>query len=72
MIPYRELKSIHRTDLFPVDDDIVWKGGVNQILRAIGVVIPETDKVKPPPKLSPPFRGERRFLLIEKNIFTTR
>jgi len=42
-IPYTELESIHRADLFPVDDDSVWKGGVNQILRAIGVT-PKTDK----------------------------
>jgi hypothetical protein len=34
-IPYRELKSIHHADLFPVDDDTVWKEGVNQILQAI-------------------------------------
>jgi hypothetical protein len=33
-IPYRELKSIHRADLFPIDDDSVWKDGVEQILRA--------------------------------------
>ena len=32
-IHYKELKPIHRADLFPVDD-IVWKEGVNQILRA--------------------------------------
>ena len=29
--PYTELKSIHRADLFPVNDDNVWKEGVNQI-----------------------------------------
>lgn len=62
-IPYRELKSIHRADLFPIDDDNVWKDGVKQILRAIGVVISESDKVKPPPKLSPPFRGEKKIFV---------
>ena len=36
-IPYKELDSIYRADLFPVDNDNVWKEGVNQILRAIGI-----------------------------------
>jgi hypothetical protein len=31
-IPYRELKPMHRADLFPV-----WKEGLQKILRAIGV-----------------------------------
>ena len=38
-IPYKELEPFHRANLFPVDDDNIWKTGLNQILRAIGVVI---------------------------------
>jgi hypothetical protein len=34
-IPYKELKSIHCADLFPVDDDNIWIEGIKQILRAI-------------------------------------
>ena len=71
-IPYTELDSIHRADLFPVDNDTVWKVGVNQIPRAIGVDIPESYKVKPPPKLSPPFIGEKRiFVDREEYIHNT-
>jgi TIR domain len=43
-IPYNEIKSIHRADLFPVDDENVWKDGVKRILRAMDVVISESDK----------------------------
>jgi tetratricopeptide (TPR) repeat protein len=60
-IPYMELKSIHRADLFPVNDNNVWKEGVNQILRAIGVVIPKSEPVRP--KLSLPFRGEKKIFV---------
>jgi tetratricopeptide (TPR) repeat protein len=68
-IPYRELKSIHRADLFP-DDDSVWKDGVNHILRAIGVVIPKTEPVKL--RISPPFRGEKKiFVDREEYIHNT-
>jgi len=42
-IPYKELKSIHRADLFPISDDNIWKEVVNQILRAIAVT-PKTGK----------------------------
>jgi len=70
-IPYTDLKSIHHADLFPLDDNNVWNKGVNQILRAIGVVIPETE-VKPAPKLRPPFRGEKRiFVDREEYIHNT-
>ena len=34
-IPYKELKPIHHADLFPIDNDNIWKEGINQILRAI-------------------------------------
>lgn len=34
-IPYKELRSIHHADLFPVDDHNIWKEGIKQILRAI-------------------------------------
>ena len=62
-IPYRELEPFHRANLFPVDDDNVWKEGLNQILRAMEIVIPESDKVKPSPKLSPLFRGEKKIFV---------
>ena len=67
-IPYRELEPVHRANLFPINDDSVWKYGVNQILRAMGIVIPD----KPPPKLSPPFRGEKKiFVDREEYIHNT-
>jgi tetratricopeptide (TPR) repeat protein len=62
-ILYKELEPIHRADLFPVDDDSVWRKGVSKILQAIGLDIPESDKVKPTPKLSPPFRGEKKIFV---------
>ncbi|PWU81188.1 MAG: hypothetical protein DLM72_08325 [Candidatus Nitrosopolaris wilkensis] len=34
-IPYRELRPIHRADLFPIESNNAWKEGVNQILQAI-------------------------------------
>jgi hypothetical protein len=71
-IPYRELKPIHHAVLFPVDDDNVWDDGVKQILRAMEVVISESDKAKPPPALSPPFRGEKKiFVDREEYIHNT-
>jgi hypothetical protein len=38
-IPYRELKSIHRADLFPINDDNVWKERVNQILQTMELLV---------------------------------
>ena len=71
-IPYKELKPIHHADLFPINDDNIWKEGVNQILRAMRIVITESDKAKPPQKLSLPFRGEKKiFVDREKYIQNT-
>jgi hypothetical protein len=60
-IPYRELKPVQHADLFPIDDDNVWKVGINQILRAIGLVVSESEK--PPLKLLTPFKGEKQFFV---------
>jgi len=69
-ISYEKLREYHYVDLFPVDDDYVWKEGVNKILRAIGVAIPKTEPVKL--RLSPPFRGEKRiFVNREEYIHNT-
>jgi hypothetical protein len=59
-IPYRELKPIQHADLFPINDDNVWKEGVKQILRAIGFT---SVLYCTPPKLSPPFRGEKSIFV---------
>jgi sugar lactone lactonase YvrE len=45
-IPYKELKLIHRADLFPIDDDNIWKEGVEKILQAMEIHRPSNKNVK--------------------------
>lgn len=60
-IPYKELNSIHRADLFPVHEDNSWKEGVKQILRAMGITF-EYDKTKSSQQIS------KNELLLKENI----
>jgi tetratricopeptide (TPR) repeat protein len=56
-VPYEKLRKYHYVDLFPD-----WEEGVRRILQSTGVsAIYEYVKIQP--KISPPFRGEKRIFV---------